>query len=193
MTRITSFRFPVWMLLLLVAAPMLGWYQSASAADPKFVGVLALAVEEEGAKRLNLSEETLQKLLAFIDEREEKAVNLVQQIRTLPEAEQELVAGFHTEYTGMKFAMFFMGEYINMVTMSSLVTLLFLGGWNAYGLPVWPIVAFALKVGFLLCVFIWLRSTFPRIRYDRLMTFGWKVLLPLCFLNLLITSTLKVI
>ena len=111
----------------------------------------------------------------------------------LPEAEQELVAGFHTEYTGMKFAMFFMGEYINMVTMSALVTLLFLGGWNVYGLPVWPIVAFALKVGFLLCVFIWLRSTFPRIRYDRLMTFGWKILLPLCLLNLLITATLKVI
>ena len=111
----------------------------------------------------------------------------------LPEAEQELVAGFHTEYTGMKFAMFFMGEHINMVTMSALVTLLFLGGWNAYGLPVWPIVAFALKVGFLLCVFIWLRSTFPRIRYDRLMTFGWKILLPLCLLNLLITATLKVI
>ena len=111
----------------------------------------------------------------------------------LPEAEQELVAGFHTEYTGMKFAMFFMGEYINMVTMSALVTLLFLGGWNAYGLPVWPIVAFALKVGFLLCVFIWLRSTFPRIRYDRLMTFGWKVLLPLCLLNLLITGIWKVI
>ncbi len=111
----------------------------------------------------------------------------------LPEAEQELVAGFHTEYTGMKFAMFFMGEYINMVTMSALVALLFLGGWNAYGLPVWPIVAFALKVGFLLCVFIWLRSTFPRIRYDRLMTFGWKVLLPLCLLNLLITATLRVI
>ena len=102
----------------------------------------------------------------------------------LPEAEQELVAGFHTEYTGMKFAMFFMGEYINMVTMSALVTLLFLGGGNAYGLPVWPIVAFALKVGFLLCVFIWLRSTFPRIRYDRLMTFGWKVLLPLCFFSI---------
>ena len=111
----------------------------------------------------------------------------------LPEAEQELVAGFHTEYTGMKFAMFFMGEYINMVTMSALVTLLFLGGWNAYGLPIWPIVAFVLKVGFLLCVFIWLRSTFPRIRYDRLMTFGWKVLLPLCLLNLLITATLRVI
>jgi len=111
----------------------------------------------------------------------------------LPEAEQELVAGFHTEYTGMKFAMFFMGEYINMVTMSAMITLLFLGGWNAYGLPLWPILAFALKVFFLLCVFIWLRSTFPRLRYDRLMTFGWKVLLPICILNLLVTSAIKVL
>ena len=111
----------------------------------------------------------------------------------LPEAEQELVAGFHTEYTGMKFAMFFMGEYINMVTMSALVTLLFLGGWNAYGIPVWPIIAFSGKVFFLLFVFIWLRSTFPRIRYDRLMTFGWKVLVPLSLLNLLITSVFVVL
>ncbi len=111
----------------------------------------------------------------------------------LPEAEQELVAGFHTEYTGMKFAMFFMGEYINMVTMSSLVTLLFLGGWNSYGLPIWPILAFAGKVFFLLCVFIWLRSTFPRIRYDRLMTFGWKFLLPICLVNLLVTAVIKVL
>ena len=111
----------------------------------------------------------------------------------LPEAEQELVAGFHTEYTGMKFAMFFMGEYINMVTMSALVTLLFLGGWNSYGIPVWPIIAFAGKVGFLLCVFIWLRSTYPRIRYDRLMTFGWKVLVPLSLLNLLVTSVFVVL
>lgn len=111
----------------------------------------------------------------------------------LPEAEQELVAGFHTEYSGMKFAMFFMGEYINMVTVSAMVTLLFLGGWNAYGLPLFPILAFAIKVFLLLCVFIWLRSTFPRIRYDRLMMFGWKVLLPLCLLNLLITSVVKVV
>ena len=111
----------------------------------------------------------------------------------LPEAEQELVAGFHTEYTGMKFAMFFMVEYINMVTMSALVTLLFLGGWNAYGIPVWPIIAFSGKVFFLLFVFIWLRSTFPRIRYDRLMTFGWKVLVPLSLLNLLITSVFVVL
>jgi NADH-quinone oxidoreductase subunit H len=110
----------------------------------------------------------------------------------LPEAEQELVAGFHTEYTGMKFAMFFMGEYVNMVTMSAMVTLLFLGGWNSYGLPLWPILAFAGKVFILLCVFIWLRSTFPRIRYDRLMTFGWKVLLPLCLFNLLVTAVIKV-
>lgn len=111
----------------------------------------------------------------------------------LPEAEQELVAGFHTEYSGMKFAMFFMGEYINMVTVSAMITLLFLGGWNAYGLPLFPILAFAIKVFLLLCVFIWLRSTFPRIRYDRLMMFGWKVLLPLCLLNLLITSVFKVV
>ena len=111
----------------------------------------------------------------------------------LPEAEQELVAGFHTEYTGMKFAMFFMGEYINMVTMSALVTLLFLGGWNAYGISVWPIIAFAGKVLFLLCVFIWLRSTYPRIRYDRLMTFGWKVLVPLSLFNLLVTSVFVVL
>jgi len=111
----------------------------------------------------------------------------------LPEAEQELVAGFHTEYTGMKFAMFFMGEYINNGDYERASTLLFLGGWNAYGIPVWPIIAFSGKVFFLLFVFIWLRSTFPRIRYDRLMTFGWKVLVPLSLLNLLITSVFIVL
>ncbi|MEC7640902.1 MAG: NADH-quinone oxidoreductase subunit NuoH [Nitrospinota bacterium] len=111
----------------------------------------------------------------------------------LPEAEQELVAGFHTEYSGMKFAMFFMGEYIAMITMSALVTLMFLGGWKSYGLPLFPIVVFVGKVFLLLCVFIWLRSTFPRIRYDRLMTFGWKVLLPLSLLNLLVTGFFKVL
>ena len=111
----------------------------------------------------------------------------------LPEAEQELIAGFHTEYSGMKFAMFFMGEYIAMITMSALVTLLFLGGWHSYGLPLFPILAFTGKVFVLLCVFIWLRSTFPRIRYDRLMAFGWKVLLPLSLLNLLVTGIVKVL
>ncbi len=111
----------------------------------------------------------------------------------LPEAEQELVAGFFTEYSGMKFAMFFMGEYINMITMSALVTILFLGGWNSYiGLDI-PILVFAFKVFLLLCVFIWLRSTFPRIRYDRLMTFGWKFLLPMSMLNMLGYSAYKVL
>ncbi|OGW21221.1 MAG: NADH-quinone oxidoreductase subunit H [Nitrospinae bacterium RIFCSPLOWO2_12_FULL_47_7] len=118
----------------------------------------------------------------------------------LPEAEQELVAGFHTEYSGMKFAMFFMGEYINMITMSAMVTILFLGGWHTYLVPVpaflffvGPILVFVSKVIILLCMFIWLRSTFPRIRYDRLMTFGWKVMVPLALLNLLVTSTIKVL
>lgn len=112
----------------------------------------------------------------------------------LPEAEQELVAGFFTEYSGMKFAMFFMGEYVNMITMSALITILFLGGWNSYipGLDI-PILIFASKVFLLLCVFIWLRSTFPRIRYDRLMTFGWKFLLPLSMLNMLGYSAYKVL
>jgi len=111
----------------------------------------------------------------------------------LPEAEQELVAGFFTEYSGMKFAMFFMGEYINMITMSALVTILFLGGWNSYiGLDI-PILVFAFKVFLLLCVFIWLRSTFPRIRYDRLMAFGWKILLPLSMMNMLGYSAYKVL
>ncbi len=111
----------------------------------------------------------------------------------LPEAEQELVAGFFTEYSGMKFAMFFMGEYINMITMSALVTILFLGGWNSYiGLDI-PILVFAFKVFLLLCVFIWLRSTFPRIRYDRLMTFGWKFLLPLSLVTMLFYSAIKVL
>ena len=103
------------------------------------------------------------------------------------------VAGFFTEYSGMKFAMFFMGEYINMITMSALVTLLFLGGWHSYiGLDI-PILVFAAKVFLLLCVFIWLRSTFPRIRYDRLMTFGWKVLLPVAMLNMFFYSVVKVL
>jgi NADH-quinone oxidoreductase subunit H len=111
----------------------------------------------------------------------------------LPEAEQELVAGFFTEYSGMKFAMFFMGEYVNMITMSALVTILFLGGWHSYvGLDI-PILVFAIKVFLLLCVFIWLRSTFPRIRYDRLMAFGWKLLLPLSLGLMMFYSAVKVL
>jgi len=106
----------------------------------------------------------------------------------LPEAETELVAGYHTEYSGMKFAMFFMAEYINMITVSAIATTLFLGGWHgpldlADG-PWW----FFIKVFILMCVFIWLRATLPRLRYDRLMNFGWKVLLPLALLNIVLTA-----
>jgi NADH-quinone oxidoreductase subunit H len=95
----------------------------------------------------------------------------------LPEAETELVAGFHTEYSSMKFAMFFMAEYANMITASAIATTLFLGGWRGPLLP--PVVWFLLKVFALLFVFIWLRATLPRFRYDQLMRFGWKALLPI--------------
>ncbi len=110
----------------------------------------------------------------------------------LPEAEQELVAGFHTEYSGMKFAMFYMGEYISMIVMSAVAATLYLGGWRApiaaldfpFLAPVWLF----LKVMVFLFIFVWLRASFPRLRYDRLMTVGWKILLPLAILNLIITA-----
>jgi NADH-quinone oxidoreductase subunit H len=103
-----------------------------------------------------------------------------------PEAEQELVAGYHTEYSSMKFAMFFMAEYINMVTVSAVAVNLFLGGWHGPLLPpeygwIW----FLLKTAVLLFIYLWLRWTLPRIRYDQLMSLGWKVLLPVATLNLL--------
>ena len=106
-----------------------------------------------------------------------------------PEAEQELVAGYHTEYSSMSFAMFFLAEYINMVTVSAVATDLFLGGWHGPFLPeslgwVW----FLVKVGAILFFYIWMRWTLPRYRYDQLMKFGWKVLLPLAVLNLLVTA-----
>ena len=107
----------------------------------------------------------------------------------LPEAEGELVAGYHTEYTGMKFAMFFLGEYANVVTASAMVTTLFLGGWSPL---VWvrgsgilpPLVWFLLKLVALLFVFIWARATLPRTRYDQLMQLGWKTLLPIGMANI---------
>jgi NADH-quinone oxidoreductase subunit H len=106
----------------------------------------------------------------------------------LPEAETELVAGYHTEYSGLKFAMFYMAEYINMITVSSLATTIFLGGWLApFGLlsgPWW----FLLKVFILLSCFIWVRATLPRVRYDRLMRLGWKYLMPLALLNVVLTA-----
>jgi NADH-quinone oxidoreductase subunit H len=106
-----------------------------------------------------------------------------------PEAEQELVAGYHTEYSSMRFAMFFLAEYVNMVTVSAVATDLFLGGWHGPFLPVslsW--IWFLIKVGALLFFYIWMRWTLPRYRYDQLMKFGWKVLLPASVVNLLITA-----
>jgi len=106
-----------------------------------------------------------------------------------PEAEQELVAGYHTEYSSMSFAMFFLAEYINMVTVSAVATDLFLGGWHGPLLPeslgwIW----FLLKVSAILFFYVWMRWTLPRFRYDQLMGFGWKVLLPLAVVNLLATA-----
>ena len=112
----------------------------------------------------------------------------------LPEAETELVAGYHTEYSAMKFAMFFMAEYANMITVACLATLLFLGGWNGplFGPPVLqailPVVYFAAKVFVFLFIYIWVRGTLPRFRYDQLMAFGWKFLLPLALVNLIATA-----
>src|SRR5581483_6685208 len=106
-----------------------------------------------------------------------------------PEAEQELVAGYHTEYSSMSFAMFFLAEYINMVTVSAVATDLFLGGWHGPLIPesfgwIW----FLIKVGALLFFYVWMRWTLPRYRYDQLMAFGWKILLPLSVVNLLVTA-----
>ena len=108
-----------------------------------------------------------------------------------PEAEQELVAGYHTEYSSMSFAMFFLAEYVNMVTVSAVATDLFLGGWHGPLLPeslgwIW----FLLKVGCLLFFYVWMRWTLPRYRYDQLMAFGWKVLFPASVVNLLVTAAL---
>ena len=108
----------------------------------------------------------------------------------LVEAETELVAGFHTEYSGLRFGLFFIAEYVNMLTVSCIATLLFFGGWNApFGLTMVPgIVWFLLKVGAFMFFYMWLRATLPRLRYDRLMAFGWKVLLPVATLNLVVTA-----
>ncbi|HVG39199.1 MAG TPA: NADH-quinone oxidoreductase subunit NuoH [Pyrinomonadaceae bacterium] len=110
----------------------------------------------------------------------------------LPEAETELVAGFHTEYSAMKFALFFMAEYVNMFTVSMLATTLFLGGWNGPGVAQFPILGvfyFLGKVIFFLFLYIWLRGTLPRFRFDQLMNFGWRFLLPLAIINIILTAT----
>jgi NADH-quinone oxidoreductase subunit H len=104
----------------------------------------------------------------------------------LAEAETELVAGFHTEFSSMKFALYFLAEYANMMVVSAIAISVFLGGWRGPFLP--PVVWFLIKLSLFLFFYVWLRATFPRLRYDQLMGFGWKVLLPLSLLNLTVTA-----
>ena len=113
----------------------------------------------------------------------------------LPEAETELVAGFHTEYSSIKFLLFFNAEYINMITVSMLATTLFLGGWNGPGVAQFPLLGvlyFFAKVVFFLFFYVWLRGTLPRFRFDQLMDFGWKFLLPVAIFNIVLTATVLV-
>jgi NADH-quinone oxidoreductase subunit H len=115
----------------------------------------------------------------------------------LAEAESELVAGFHTEYSGMKFAIFFLAEYLHTVTVASITVTLFLGGWNGPHIGVlpgiWPLVWFMLKLVAILYFYMWIRSTLPRFRYDRLMAFGWKVLIPTGLVWVLATGAIIVL
>ncbi|MEW5797097.1 MAG: NADH-quinone oxidoreductase subunit H, partial [Candidatus Zixiibacteriota bacterium] len=104
----------------------------------------------------------------------------------LPEAESELVAGFHTEYSSMRFATFFVGEYAHMIAVGAVGSTLFFGGWQGPWLP--PILWLMIKVFLFVFVYIWIRATLPRFRYDQLMNFGWKVLFPLAVLNTLVTG-----
>lgn len=104
----------------------------------------------------------------------------------IPEAENEIVAGFHTEYSGMRFGLFFVGEYINVIILGSMLTVLFLGGWHGPFLP--GVVWFAVKVLAVAFFFIWVRGTLPRLRYDQLMHFGWKFLIPLALVNVIVTG-----
>jgi NADH-quinone oxidoreductase subunit H len=104
----------------------------------------------------------------------------------LPEAENELVAGYHTEYSGMRFGLFFLGEYITMIILGCLVAVFFLSGWRGPFLP--PFLWFLVKVGVTVFVLIWVRATLPRLRYDQLMRLGWKVLIPIALLNIVVTG-----
>ena len=114
----------------------------------------------------------------------------------MPEAEQELTAGYHTEYSGMKFALFFMGEYIKMIAVSAIFATLFLGGYRGPFVDQWPLLGplyLLAKIILSLGIMIWIRATLPRLRYDRLMAFGWKVLLPLSLLNVFLTAVVIVL
>jgi len=104
----------------------------------------------------------------------------------LPEADNELVAGYYTEYSSMRFAMFFLGEYGSMINASALIATLFLGGWQGPWLP--GVVWLLIKIGVFLFIYIWLRATLPRFRYDQLMKFGWGILLPLALFNIFVTG-----
>jgi NADH-quinone oxidoreductase subunit H len=109
----------------------------------------------------------------------------------LPEAESELVAGYHTEYSGMRFSLFFLGEYANMITVSAIATSIFFGGWNGPFLP--PVVWFLIKVIAFMFIFIWIRGTLPRLRYDQLMRFGWLILFPVGIVNIIISALIVVL
>jgi len=114
----------------------------------------------------------------------------------MPEAEQELTAGYHTEYSGMKFALFFMGEYIKMIAVSAIFASLFLGGYRGPFVEQFPLLGplyLLTKIAASLGIMIWIRATLPRLRYDRLMAFGWKVLLPLSLLNIFLTAVVIVL
>ncbi len=106
----------------------------------------------------------------------------------LPEAESELVGGYHTEYSSMRFSMFFIGEYANMITISAIVTTIFLGGWQGPILA--PVVWFMIKVFLFMAFYVWVRGTLPRFRYDQLMNLGWKVLFPVALFNVVLTALL---
>jgi NADH-quinone oxidoreductase subunit H len=106
----------------------------------------------------------------------------------LPEAENELGAGYHTEYSGMRFGLFFLGEYVNLIVLGGLIAVFFLGGWRGPLLP--PVVWFLLKVFVVALVMIWIRGTLPRLRYDQLMHLGWKVLVPVALLNIMLTGAI---
>jgi NADH-quinone oxidoreductase subunit H len=115
----------------------------------------------------------------------------------LAEAETELVAGFHTEYSGIKFAMFFLAEYVHVITTSAIAVTLFLGGWRGpifpFLRPLWPVAWFLGKLGAMVFLFIWVRATLPRVRYDRLMRFGWKVFIPASLTWVMITGVMVVL
>lgn len=104
----------------------------------------------------------------------------------LPEAENELVAGYHTEYSGMRFGLFFLGEYVHIIVFGGIVSVLFLGGWRGPVLP--PVVWLLIKILLVALFMIWVRGTLPRLRYDQLMTLGWKALIPLALINIVVTA-----